>query len=190
MQNLQIVNKVLTLFAAADVTAIKDDDWSERINTAIELQKKTILEKYDWSFALTYRKLNQVAVQEFSKFRFAYQLPVDIARLTSLHSINNDKIGKKLDRQYWGTERDILVADVDGVILRYVMINVDINTQSGEFTDMYAYHIASYLAPSLTESTKLVNFFESKYLQCLNTAMMLDQLNNNSYCRINANENY
>lgn len=190
MANLQIVNKVMTLFANEKITSIKEDDWSERISAAIELQKKTILEKYDWSFALTYRKLNKVVIPEFSSYLYAYQIPVDIARLTSVHTINNEKVGIKLLRNLWSTNRDKLVTSYNAVILKYVQLNVDIDTQSGEFTDMYSYHIAAYLAPSLTESTKLIEYFEAKLAQTMQTAIMLDQLNSNSYQDNKRYENY
>lgn len=183
----------MNLLGRDKITNTDQDDWGPVIDNAIDNAKDYILDLYSWSFAKRYLQLALLTENVDLAFPFSYQIPSDNVKVVNVYSpvIVDSKlsINQPLLKNQWEVFNNTVSSNTsEGLVLLYISSLTDINSQTRAFIKMYAYYVASIVCVSLTQETKLVSFYTMEFEKYLNTAVLLDQKDSNTYVNVSARD--
>jgi len=154
MDDIQIINIALSNLGAGNIANI--DEGSEESKAAkvfYNPTRRSVLEKYNWSFATKTARLALLSEQPVD-WTFAYELPTDNIRVINIVKETEaySATGNIQPFEIRGTQ---LLCDLEEVNIVYVYDNEATNTFSDMFIDAFSHLLASRMAIRITKDRDL-----------------------------------
>jgi len=169
-----VINTGLSHIGATAIVSLTDGSKSANEASKVYTEiRDRLLRSHDWNFATKRQKLAQSATAPAFEFDYAYPLPSDWIRTTSVH--NNDAgHGTILYRMEIVNGQRCIVTSASECYLRYVYRVTDPNLMSPDFRAALEYTIADALAIPLASSNTLQEKMEDKARRALAAARSSD----------------
>jgi hypothetical protein len=171
-----VVNAALVEIGGSRITSLTDG--STNANAANDIYTEIrdgLLRSHNWNFATKRAKLAQSSTVPAFEFDYAYPLPSDWIRTTSVH--NNDAgHGTVFYRmEIVGTQRAIL-ADSDQLYIRYVYQVTDPNQMAADFRRAFELALARSLSLKIPTSNTVKAELVKEANRALNVARSTDSM--------------
>lgn len=124
-----------------------------------DASRDATLEARNWTFAVGRKILSPLAEEPEFGYGLLFQLPANCMRV--IRAGNDPDFYDELD---WEVESDKLLADRTPVYIRYIAKVTNTLLFSAGFDQALAAHLASVMAIPLTNSTKLQEKYEEKFI--------------------------
>ena len=153
----ELINKALTLVGAEPITNIDDDTQNARVvNRVYEISLRSILSECKWNFA-TRRALLATSADTLAWYHtdeaYVYSRPNNIIRIFE----TND------DDAVWREEGDYILADTQGLGIKYVIYLDDPSKYTSAFVDALVDKLCSDIAYMIVNSATLGETYLKKY---------------------------
>lgn len=167
---VDICNLALSRLAdMANVSGIDPPEGSheaDRCQRMYPLARDTLLEMYNWSFAMRRARLSETGEDTFG-WRYAYQLPADVLHAVAVFTDQDRGYRQpwdfQIERTAVGTK--VLYTDCPDAILRYTCYMEESGDFSPLFTDALAWLLASHLAGAIIKSESGINVGQACFKQ-------------------------
>lgn len=178
---VQICNSALSAVGAEPIASLTENSKKARqCNLNYPIIRDELLEDHYWNFAMKRVDLAQISGFVDSEFKFAYQLPNDVARVRKIINADPHNIFK--------VEGKLLLANLELVRIQYVSLETTVSLFPRKFVEALAFAIAAKIAYSITSSNTLSERLEKKAEKKLSIARSvdgqegdLDNLNDTTY---------
>lgn len=154
----EIVSIALTRLGAESILDFQEDTKNARLGkTMYDAMRKTLLRKYDWSFARKVVRLALVSEFPLSGYNYAYALPSDCLNPVRIVNYKNPRVK-------WEVFGKELHANVGVFVLRYTYDCDNSGLFSPSFVDALAMRISAELCPGIVQDKALTRELKSDAL--------------------------
>ena len=169
MSIVSICNQALGLVGASTIISL-DDNTTEAVlcKALYEPVRDAVLEAHNWTFALKWYDLPQLASPPLSEYANAYQLPGDVLRVVF--------VGTDYERpaEAWRREGSSIVTDANTCKCQVVHRVVDTAKYTPLFTQALVARLAADMAMSLTKSRSIMEIHFQVYQAKVREAARID----------------
>jgi hypothetical protein len=173
LSKVSIANMALTLLGADRIISLDDDSKNAReIKAVYDIARDEVLSLHTWNFALKRVKLAQLAEAPAHGYTYQYALPTDYLRKVTVY--RGARENDVLEEENFRIENKVLLTNESEVYLKYIFSNDDPTTYSPTFAKLFAMHLASLVAYSITNNGNLLSTLTNLYNEQLRIAMAVD----------------
>lgn len=130
------------------------------------------LEAFPWNFATRWVALVAAADTAPTKWGYVYDLPADCLVVREIYTgVHNPTNAQRIEYEIgWGSDKRVLLANVEEVEICYTSSTVDDTVWDAHFKDALTFHLAADIAPVLGVDTRVIPALMQGYYATLSRA--------------------
>ncbi len=172
-----LVNAALLQIGGKRITDM--DDGSKEANTARDLfplVRDALMRASNWNFGIRRVKLARLSTPPAFGFDYAYGLPPDWVRTTSVHD-NDGGFGTVAYAEEIQDSQNVILASAENVYLRYVSIVDDPNRWAADFRMAFVDALSRIMAIPVSDSNTLRQVIDDAVKSAVRGAKSTDAMN-------------